>query len=110
MAETRSRDGVIGLRVQAARKAAGLSQEDMGRRMGLTKGGYGQYERGMHPFTAEQLFELANILGRSVEYFLDLKSDLTPEEDQVLALYRRARELGLADLFVRMAQAIAGGE
>ena len=108
MSETRSRNAAIGLRVQAARKEAGLSQQDVGRRMGLTKGGYGQYERGLHPFTAEQLFDLANILDRSVAYFLGLDTGLTPEEDQVLALYRRARDTGLADLFMRMAQAVAG--
>jgi transcriptional regulator with XRE-family HTH domain len=106
MAETRSRNGVIGLRVQAARKAAGLSQEDLGRRLGLSKGGYGQYERGLHPFTAEQLFQLAAILDRSVSYFLGLETGLSPEEDRLLLLYRRARTMGLADLFLRMAEAI----
>ena len=71
-----SKDGVIGLRVQAARKEAGLSQEDLGRRLGLSKGGYGQYERGLHPFTADQLFQLATILGRSVPSLLGLDNGL----------------------------------
>jgi transcriptional regulator with XRE-family HTH domain len=106
MAETRPRDASIGLRVQAARKAVGLSQEDIGRRLGLTKGGYGQYERGLHPFTAEQLFQLAAILDRSVPYFLGLDTGLTPDEDRLLTLFRRARTMGLDDLCLRMAEAI----
>ncbi len=106
MPESRSRDGVIGLRVQAARKETGLSQEDLGRRLGLSKGGYGQYERGLHPFTADQLFQLASILDRSVQYFLGLDNGLTPDEDRMLSLYRRARAMGLEDLFTRMAEAI----
>jgi transcriptional regulator with XRE-family HTH domain len=106
MAETKSTNGAIGLRVRAAREATGLSQEDLGRRLGLTKGGYGQYERGLHPFTADQLFQLAGLLNRSVPYFMGLETGLTPDEDRLVALYRRARAMRLDDLLLRMAAAI----
>jgi transcriptional regulator with XRE-family HTH domain len=108
MADTKSRNGVIGLRVRAAREERGLSQEEIGHRLGLTKGGYGQYERGLHPFTADQLFQLSALLNRSVAYFLGLETGLTPDEDQLVSLYRRARTMGLDELFVRMAEAIVG--
>lgn len=35
----------IPLRVKEARKAAGLSQEDLGQKLGLVRSGYGHYER-----------------------------------------------------------------
>ena len=78
----------IAQRVKEARQAAGLSQEDLGRRMGLTKVGYGEYERAHRLFDTEQLAKLSQILGRPVEYFLGLDMGLTEEEEQLLASYR----------------------
>ncbi len=98
----------IGERVTAARKAAGLSQQEMGDRLGITKGGYGHYERGMHPFSAELLAKLSNILGQSVEYFLGIEGELAPDEDAALTLYRKARERGMGELALRILKDIAG--
>jgi transcriptional regulator with XRE-family HTH domain len=97
----------IAARVTAARRAAGLSQEEMGQRLGLSKAGYGHYERGRQSFTVAQLFYHSGLLGQSVEYFLGLEKDLTPEEDSILALYRHAQEQGLGPLALRTMRAIA---
>ncbi len=107
MAPRRDINTLIGLRAQAARKAKGLSQEELGRRLGLSKNGYGQYERGLHPFTAEQLVQMGAVLGQSVDYFIGEDPRLTEDEDRLLALYRHARSKGLADLLLRLAEAIA---
>jgi transcriptional regulator with XRE-family HTH domain len=104
---TKDINELIGLRVQAARKQAGLSQEDVGRRLGLSQNGYGQYERGHHPFTVEQMFQLAIILGQSIEYFLGLDRGLAPDEDRLLELYRQTRTMGLNDLTMKLVQAVA---
>lgn len=110
MAAIEGLDEVIGLRVQAARKEMGLSQESVGRRLGLTKGGYGQYERGLHPFTAEQMYQLSAILEHSVPYFLGLDNGLSPAEDRVLSLYGQAKRAGREDLFMRIAEVIASSK
>jgi transcriptional regulator with XRE-family HTH domain len=78
----------IARRVKEARLAAGLSQEELGKKVGLTKVGYGEYERGRRLFDTEQLFHLSRILGRPVEYFLGLDTGLSEEEGQLLASYR----------------------
>jgi transcriptional regulator with XRE-family HTH domain len=108
VSKTRDINELIGVRVQAARKQAGLSQADVGRRLGLSQNGYGEYEHGMHAFTVEQLLQLAVILGHSFEYFLGLEGGLTPDEDHLLELYRYTRTTGLDDLIMRLAEAVAG--
>jgi transcriptional regulator with XRE-family HTH domain len=107
MNQSSNKNTQIAARVTAARKAAGFSQEEIGQRLGLSKAGYGHYERGRQSFTVAQLFYLSGLLGQSVEYFLGLEKDLTPQEDSILALYRHAKEQGLGDLALRTMRAIA---
>jgi transcriptional regulator with XRE-family HTH domain len=59
---------------------------------------YSHYERGRYVFTVEQLFQLADLFHRPVEWFLGLKTDLDEDEQQALTLYRQAKAQGLADL------------
>ena len=84
----------IAARVREARKAAHLSQEELGSKMGLTKVGYGEYERGRRLFDTDQLFRLERVLGVSVAWLLGLPTELTPEEDRVITLYRQASIAG----------------
>jgi transcriptional regulator with XRE-family HTH domain len=81
----------IARRVRATREGLEprLTQEDVGARLGLSKVGYGHYERGSQPFSVWHLFELATILGRPVEYFLGLSTELRPDEQVLLGGYRR---------------------
>lgn len=78
----------IAQRVKQAREAAGFSQKDMAKRLGLTEAGYGHYERDRQTFTVEQLLQVSRILGRPVEWFLGLDTGLSEDEGQLLALYR----------------------
>ena len=84
----------IARRVRATREGLEprLTQEDVGARLGLSKVGYGHYERGSQPFSVWHLFELATILGRPVEYYLGLSTDLRPDEQVLLGGYRRLDE------------------
>lgn len=84
----------IAQRVKQARQEAGLSQESLGKKLGLSKVGYGEYERVSRLFDTEQLFHLERILGRSVGWFLGLSSELSDDEQQVLSMYQRAKEQG----------------
>lgn len=98
-------ESVVALRIRLAREAAGLSQTDMGKKLGLTKAGYGHYERGRQPFTVDMLFQLARILGRPVEHFLGLETGLTGREERVLALFRMAESAGYGDLVIGVVHA-----
>lgn len=88
------REERIAQRVREAREAAGLSQEETGRAIGLSVVGYGHYDRGRQPFTVEMLFELSPVLNHSVEWFLGLDTGLTEEEDELLACFRGTEESG----------------
>lgn len=81
----------IASRVRTVRENAEprLTQEEVGARLGLSKVGYGHYERGVQPFSVWHLFQLAGILGRPVEYLLGLKTDLRLDEQTLLGAYRR---------------------
>ena len=96
----------VARRIRAAREAAGFSHEDMGRKLGLTKAGYGHYERGRQPFTLEMIFKLAGIFGQSVEYFLGLDTGLTADEDRILALYREARAAGRGAMAIMVLEGV----
>lgn len=75
-------------RIKAARRESGLSQEDVGRRLGLSRSGYGHLEDGSRLLTLDDLANLSRILGRPVEYFLGLDTGMTEDEGQLLAAYQ----------------------
>lgn len=64
---------VFGKRLKQARKAAGLTQAKLAEKIGMTQGGYTQYENvGREPsFTT--LVALARVLNVSVDWLLGLK-------------------------------------
>lgn len=96
----------IAQRVKAARNAAELSQEELGRKIGLTKVGYGEYEREHRLFDTEQLAQLSRVLGRPIAYFLGLDTGLTEDEDRVLALYREARDAGMGPVAIAVLEGV----
>ncbi len=75
-------------RLREARKEAGLTQEEVGRVLGLTRAGYGHIEDGSRSMTLDDLVKLARTVGRSPAYLLGLEGDLTPDEDHLLTAYR----------------------
>ncbi len=80
-----------------------------GQKLGLTKAGYGHYEHGLHPFTADLLTRISTILDRPVQYFLGADTDRTPDEEHVLALYRRARGNGRGELALKLLRSLSEG-
>ena len=75
-------------RVRQERERLGLSQAQVAEYLGLSPAGYGHYDRGTQPFTIEQVFRLAPLLGRSVAWILGLPTALSEEEDRLLTLFR----------------------
>jgi transcriptional regulator with XRE-family HTH domain len=68
-----------------------LSQEDVAEALGLTKSGYGHYERCKQRFTVEQLFQLSQLFHVPVEELLGLPlpGEMSEDERQLLDDFRR---------------------
>ena len=81
----------IAARVRAARESLEPrpTQEEIGAKLGLSKVGYGHYERGSQPFSVLHLHRLARILGRPIEQLLGLATELRQDEQTLVGAYRR---------------------
>lgn len=71
----------VGSRVRLRRMLLGMSQEKLGESLGLTFQQVQKYEKGANRIGASRLFELARILGVSVQYFFE---DLTDQTESSL--------------------------
>src|SRR5664280_86722 len=68
---------MIGERLRAARRAAGLTQDELGRRIGVTNVAVSKYERGLVTPDGERLVHLAEALGVQVAQLLRPQADLS---------------------------------
>src|SRR5262249_41242643 len=60
----------VGAKVATARERAGLTQRELGARLGLHRSAITRVELGQRQLDALELARLAEVLGRSVEWFL----------------------------------------
>lgn len=61
----------VGSRVRLRRMLVGMSQEKLGEMLGLTFQQIQKYEKGANRIGASRLFQIAQILGVSVQFFFD---------------------------------------
>ena len=81
----------LGLRLQAMRKRMGLTQQQLGDRIGVSRDAISHYENNSQTPPLEKVTRLASCLHTSVDYLLGLEdepvirvSGLSPEKRQVL--------------------------
>jgi transcriptional regulator with XRE-family HTH domain len=113
----------VGARLRQLRKAAGMSQQMLGERLGLTFQQVQKYERGTNRVSASKLHEAAQILGVAISDFfeglpglgndtpsdsLTVKMSAEPELRRLVALYQqvptgepRKRLLDLVEVMAR---------
>ena len=72
----------VGGRVRLRRMLMGMSQEKLGESLGLTFQQVQKYEKGANRIGASRLFELARILGVTVQYFFE---ELTGADEDAAA-------------------------
>ena len=72
----------VGGRVRLRRMLMGMSQEKLGESLGLTFQQVQKYEKGANRIGASRLFELARILGVTVQYFFE---ELTGADEDATA-------------------------
>lgn len=63
-------DRELGRRIKRAREEAGLSQPELGDRLGVSGQTVYRWERGMISVSPERIVQLADTLGKPREYFL----------------------------------------
>lgn len=83
------RDREIGKKIRVAREAVGLSQRDVAEILQMSHVGFGDIERGKNQPSIDYLFDLAEILGRPVTWFLGIDTDLADDEAELVHLYRQ---------------------
>lgn len=70
----------MGQRMKEERKALHLTQEQMAEKLNISIKHYGGAERGMAGLSVENLIQVSNILGVTLDYLIKG----TPQEDNVL--------------------------
>lgn len=99
-------DVQVGNRVRIRRMLMGMSQERLGDTLGLTFQQIQKYEKGINRIGAGRLFEIARILGVSIDYFYDGVSAATEEPAEgtppVMAFVSSGEGLQLSLAFMKI--------
>lgn len=85
-------DQYIGERVRLARQSRGLSQDALGRHVGLTFQQVQKYERGYNRISAGRLYQMSVVLSLDVTFFFDglERPDaiaIKPQKDEAASLF-----------------------
>ena len=84
-------DVAVGLRLRTLRKSRGMSQEQLGRALGITFQQIQKYERGTNRISASMLVKSARALAVAPTALLPDEGDPTPRSPQVLTLIAQTR-------------------
>ncbi len=109
----------VGSRVRFRRMLLGMSQEKLGQKLGLTFQQVQKYEKGINRIGASRLFDLAQVLGVTVQFFYEeapagesSTEDVEglaerPDEHSIVEFLRSRDGLELNRAFVRISDAKA---
>ncbi len=75
----------VGGRVKARRKLIGMSQKELGKRVGLTFQQIQKYEKGMNRIGASRLWQFSLILGRPISWFFEGIGERKRKRDDLVA-------------------------
>ncbi len=84
-------DVAVGLRLRTLRKSKGMSQESLGRALGITFQQIQKYERGTNRISASMLVKSARALAVAPVTLLPDEGDPTPRSPAVLTLLAQMR-------------------
>lgn len=70
--------GSVGERIRARRQALGLTQDELARRAGISKSFLSDVENGKRSVSADNLLDLGQVLGRSLDYLMTGESTGVP--------------------------------
>ncbi len=75
----------VGGRVRARRTLIGMSQEELGKHVGLNVPQIYKYEKGMNQITVRRLWQFSLILGRPISWFFDGIGERKRKGDDLVA-------------------------
>jgi transcriptional regulator with XRE-family HTH domain len=102
----------VAVRIREARRALGLTQDELARRVGVSRSAIAQWETDRTGQVRANLARVAAVLGVSIGYLITGGSESglinveTADERALLGLYRQIREPGRSEL-LRNARRIA---
>jgi transcriptional regulator with XRE-family HTH domain len=76
----------IGLKIQGARQELGITQQELAAKLGCTQAALSNYELGKRKLYLANLEQIASVLGKPMNYFLE--SFATSDEDDDRKWYR----------------------
>ena len=79
-------DVYVGRRLRLKRTILGLSQEAVGKQIGVTFQQIQKYERGINRMGASRLYDFARALGVQIAYFFEGYGDYVVEDGSALAM------------------------
>ncbi len=91
-------------RIRAARRALGITQDELARRIGVSRSAIAQWETDRTGQVQANLARVAAVLGVSIGYLITGESEAglmtveTADERALLTLYRQIREPGRSEL------------
>jgi len=102
-------DGALGTegvatRIREARRGLGLTQDELARRIGVSRSAIAQWETDRTGQVRANLARVAAVLGVSIGYLITGESEVglvsveTADERALLSLYRQIREPGRSEL------------
>lgn len=84
---------LIGKRIKSAREQLGMTQEQLGKKIGYSTMGISYFEKGSRKIKTEDIEKIANALNTSANYLLEpLMGYSTPAESQRDITFRRGQE------------------
>ncbi|WP_174301395.1 helix-turn-helix domain-containing protein [Caulobacter sp. S45] len=96
-------DVAVGLRIRTLRKSKHISQEALGRALGITFQQIQKYERGTNRVSASMLVKSARALGVGAAALLPDEGDPTPQAPAILALLNLPGIEELVQIYARLA-------
>jgi transcriptional regulator with XRE-family HTH domain len=94
----------VAARIRDARRALGLTQDELARRVGVSRSAIAQWETDRTGQVRANLARVAAVLGVSIGYLITGESEAglinveTADERALLSLYRQIREPGRSEL------------
>ena len=89
----------VGERIREIRDEQGITQDQLAQRSGLSKGFLSDVENSKRNIGSQNLLQIANVLGASVDYLLQGEARMSLDREPIVIppeLDRAAEELGLS--------------
>lgn len=89
----------VGERIREIRDEQGITQDQLAQRSGLSKGFLSDVENSKRNIGSQNLLQIANVLGASVDYLLQGEARMSLDREPIVIppeLGRAAEELGLS--------------